>query len=134
MAGMNTRLQGSSVEVLLWECQLATAWSTGYQQPPKIDFPVDLHTPAETSDVSNPFQGEKILTKHSLFDSNKLEILKKKKMAMEDGAIKSCSNFTVLTAFAWRARSKARRMNPDQTSPLLFAADVRSKLHPPLVF
>ncbi|CAK7349125.1 unnamed protein product [Dovyalis caffra] len=53
-------------------------------------------------------------------------------MAMEDGTIKSCSNFTVLTAFAWHARSKALQMNPDQASQLVFMVDVRSKLNPPL--
>jgi omega-hydroxypalmitate O-feruloyl transferase len=103
------------------------------RQPPKIDFHFDQYAPAETSNVSNisnPFQGEQILTKCFLFDSNKLAILKS--MAMEDGTIKSCSNFTALTAFVWRARCKALQMNPDQTTPLLLVVDVRSKLNPPL--
>ncbi|KAI5565772.1 hypothetical protein BDE02_14G142600 [Populus trichocarpa] len=103
------------------------------RQPPKIDFPFGQYAPAETSNlsnISNPFQGEQILTKCFLFDSNKLAILKN--MAMEDGTIKSCSNFTALTAFVWRARCKALQMNPDQTTPLLLVVDVRSKLNPPL--
>lgn len=103
------------------------------RQPPKIDFPFDQYPPAETSNVSNisnPFQGEQILTKCFLFDSNKLAILKN--MAMEDGTIKSCTNFTALTAFVWRARCKALQMNPDQTTSLLLVLDVRSKLNPPL--
>ncbi|KAG6748777.1 hypothetical protein POTOM_048711 [Populus tomentosa] len=103
------------------------------RQPPKIDFPFGQYAPAETSNlsnISNPFQGEQILTKCFLFDSNKLAILKN--MAMEDGTVKSCSNFTALTAFVWRARCKALQMNPDQTTQLLLIVDVRSKLNPPL--
>ncbi|KAJ6973452.1 omega-hydroxypalmitate O-feruloyl transferase-like [Populus alba x Populus x berolinensis] len=94
------------------------------RQPPKIDFPFGQYAPVVTSNlsnISNPFQGEQILKKCFLFDSNKFVILKN--MAMKDGT---------LTAFVWRARSKALQMNPDQTTQLLFMVDVRSKLNPPL--
>ncbi|XP_034915012.1 omega-hydroxypalmitate O-feruloyl transferase-like [Populus alba] len=103
------------------------------RQPPKIDFPFGQYAPVVTSNlsnISNPFQGEQILKKCFLFDSNKFVILKN--MAMKDGTIKTCSDFTALTAFVWRARSKALQMNPDQTTQLLFMVDVRSKLNPPL--
>ncbi|KAK9268590.1 hypothetical protein L1049_000344 [Liquidambar formosana] len=64
------------------------------------------------------------------FDSEMLARLKK--LAMEDGAISSCTSFTVLTALVWRARSRALKMKPHQQTKLIFSVDGRSKFNPPL--
>ncbi|XP_042492297.1 omega-hydroxypalmitate O-feruloyl transferase-like isoform X3 [Macadamia integrifolia] len=101
------------------------------RQPPKIEFTHNEFK--EINDVSNMatlFQEEQILYRSFFFDPEKLTHLKK--MAMEDGTIKSCTSFTALTALVWRARSKALKMKPDQQTKLLFAVDGRSKLNPPL--
>ncbi|XP_077215081.1 omega-hydroxypalmitate O-feruloyl transferase-like [Tasmannia lanceolata] len=101
------------------------------RQPPKIEFP--HHEFSEMTDISNLsslFQEKKILYQSFCFDHEKLNQLKK--LAMEDGIIKNCTNFTVLSAFVWRARSKALKMEPNQQTKLLFAVDVRSKLNPNL--
>ncbi|XP_043719182.1 omega-hydroxypalmitate O-feruloyl transferase-like [Telopea speciosissima] len=103
------------------------------KQSPKIEFTHNEFK--EMNDVSNMvtlYQEEQMLYKSFLFDSDKLEHLKK--MAMEDGSssIKSCTSFTALTALVWRARSKALKMKPNQQTKLLFAVDGRSKLNPPL--
>ncbi|KAF8409722.1 hypothetical protein HHK36_005801 [Tetracentron sinense] len=100
------------------------------RQPPKIEFPHDEF--AEISDVSNMatlYREEQMIYRSFYLDSEKLARLKK--MATEDGSIKSCTNFTVLTAFVWRARSKALKMKSHQQTKLLFAVDGRSKFNHP---
>ncbi|KAM7505294.1 hypothetical protein LguiB_004198 [Lonicera macranthoides] len=42
------------------------------------------------------------------------------------------SSFETLSAFVWRARTKALKLHPDQRIKLLLAVDGRSRLNPPL--
>ncbi|TKY60565.1 Omega-hydroxypalmitate O-feruloyl transferase [Spatholobus suberectus] len=100
------------------------------RNPPKIEFP--HHEFDEIEDVSNTRKlfDEEILYKSFCFDPDKLELLKKK--ATEDGVVKKCSTFEALTAFVWRARTKALRMHPNQQTKLLFAVDGRSRFVPPI--
>jgi hypothetical protein len=58
-----------------------------------------------------------------------LENIKMK--AMEDGVLEKCTAFEGLSAFVWRARTKALRIQPDQQKKLLFAVDGRPKYNPP---
>ncbi|XP_027339319.1 omega-hydroxypalmitate O-feruloyl transferase-like [Abrus precatorius] len=101
------------------------------RNPPKIEFQHNEF--AEIEDVSNTkklYEEEKMLYRSFLFDPKKLELLKKK--ATENGVLKKCSTFEVLSAFVWRARTAALRMQPDQQTKLLFAVDGRSKFVPPI--
>ena len=101
------------------------------RQSPTISY--DHKEFMEIQDKSNMerlYKEEKIVYNSFYFDQEKIGRLKK--LAMEDGEIKSCTSFTVLTALVWRARSKALKMKPHQETKLLFAVDGRSKLSPPL--
>ncbi|KAA8526616.1 hypothetical protein F0562_008181 [Nyssa sinensis] len=101
------------------------------RQPPNIKYNHDEFL--EISDISNMaslYQEDQMIYKSFEFDPAKLARLKK--IALEDGVIKSCTSFTVLTALVWRARSKALKMKPTQQTKLLFAVDGRSKFSPPL--
>ena len=103
----------------------------GSRQPPLIQYP--HHSYVEIKDISgiaSLFEKEKIAVESLSFVPEK--IMRLKKLAMEDGAIKSCTSFAALTALLWRSRSKALKMRPDQKAKLLFGVDVRSKLDPPL--
>lgn len=84
----------------------------------------------DKSNMEHLYQEEEMVYKSFYFDQGKLSRLKK--LAMEDGLIKSCTTFAVLTALVWRARSKALKMKSHQDTKLLFAVDGRSKLDPPL--
>ncbi|KAG9443560.1 hypothetical protein H6P81_014900 [Aristolochia fimbriata] len=99
--------------------------------PPKIEFP--HHEFREIDDISNTeslYKHEDVEYRSFYFDSEKLLYLKKK--AMEDGRIARCTNFSLLAAFVWRARTKALKMGANQMTKLLFAIDGRSKMEPPL--
>ncbi|OVA09608.1 Transferase [Macleaya cordata] len=100
------------------------------RDPPKIEFP--HHEFAEIGDVSNiiDLYEEEMLYSSFCFGPEKLEQLKKK--AMEDGILDKCTTFEALSAFVWRARCKALRLQPDQQTKLLFAVDGRSRFNPPL--
>ncbi|XP_058070578.1 omega-hydroxypalmitate O-feruloyl transferase-like [Magnolia sinica] len=101
------------------------------RDPPKIEFP--HHEFAEIDDVSNlvsRYQDQEMQHRSFCFSPESLTQLKK--LAMEDGAISKCTNFVLLSAFIWRARTKALKMSPTQQSKLLFAVDGRSKFNPPM--
>lgn len=101
------------------------------RQPPKYHFPHNEFK--EIEDISNMkllYQKEQIVYKSFKFDLKKVNRLKKQ--ATEDGSIKNCTTFMVLTAHIWRARSKALKMKHNQETKLLFAVDGRSKFNPPL--
>ncbi|KAM7471543.1 hypothetical protein LguiA_009726 [Lonicera macranthoides] len=100
------------------------------RNPPKIQFPHSEF--AEIEDVSNTFDlyKEEILYGSFCFDPEKLEELKSK--ATEDGTVQSCTKFEALSAFVWRARSKALKLSHDQETKLLFAVDGRSRFEPAL--
>ncbi|KAK9285213.1 hypothetical protein L1049_024401 [Liquidambar formosana] len=83
------------------------------RQPPEVkhchhEF-MDIE---DISNISGLYQEGQMLYESFHFDSEMLARLKKS--AMEDGVISSCTNFTVLAAFVWRARSKALNMKPHQ--------------------
>jgi len=100
------------------------------RNPPKIEY---LHQEfAEIEDKSSTIDLYKDETIYSsfYFDSDMLENIKMK--AMEDGVLEKCTTFEGLSAFVWRARTKALRIQPDQQTKLLFAVDGRPKYNPPL--
>ncbi|EHA8588135.1 putative Omega-hydroxypalmitate O-feruloyl transferase [Cocos nucifera] len=66
----------------------------------------------------------------SYFDTSKLEQLKE--LAIQDGALDECTTFEALSAFVWRARTKALPLRPNQQTKLLFTVDNRSRFNPPL--
>ncbi|WOH05169.1 hypothetical protein DCAR_0624583 [Daucus carota subsp. sativus] len=97
---------------------------------PKIEFP--HHEFAQIDDISNTAElyKEEMLYKSFCFSPEMLDYLKRK--ALEDGTLKKCTTFEALSAFVWRARSQALKLNPDQQTKLLFAVDGRSRFNPPL--
>ncbi|KAG5523118.1 hypothetical protein RHGRI_035058 [Rhododendron griersonianum] len=98
------------------------------RNPPEIQFPHHEYAEIEDkSDILNLLKQE-ILYRSFCFNPEKLENLKSK--ATEDGAITSCTTFEALSAFVWRARSRALNMRPDQETRLLFPVDSRSRFNP----
>ncbi|CAL5373057.1 unnamed protein product [Camellia sinensis] len=100
------------------------------RNPPKIEFP--HHEFAEIEDKSDTatLYKEEMLYRSFCFDSEKLETLKLK--ATEDGFLDKCTTFEALSAFVWRARTRALKLKPDQQTKLLFAVDGRSRFNPPI--
>lgn len=97
------------------------------RNPPEIQFPHHEYAEIEDkSDILNLLKQE-ILYRSFCFDPEKLENLKSK--ATEDGAITSCTTFEALSAFVWRARSRALNMRPDQETRLLFPVDSRTRFN-----
>ncbi|KAK8489594.1 hypothetical protein V6N13_024030 [Hibiscus sabdariffa] len=100
------------------------------RSPPKIEF---LHREfAEIEDKSRTDEvyKDEMLYRSFCFEPEKLEKLKKD--AMENGVIEKCTTFEALSAFVWRALTKALNMLPEQQTKLLFAVDARHKFNPPL--
>ncbi|CAL9014864.1 unnamed protein product [Prunus brigantina] len=83
-----------------------------------------------TSSTSNDLSEEKMLYSSFCFDSEKLEKVKMK--AREDRALDNCTTFESLSAFVWKARTRALKLLPEQQIKLLFAVDGRRKFSPPL--
>ncbi|KAL6956493.1 omega-hydroxypalmitate O-feruloyl transferase [Sarracenia purpurea var. burkii] len=108
------------------------------RQNPNIDYAHEEFSEIndDTSAVAGIFQEEQMVFRSLQFDPEKTSSLKETAMADGDDngqiIIKSCTSFAALTAFVWRARTKALEMKPNQRTKLLFAVDVRSKLSPPL--
>ncbi|XP_050377063.1 omega-hydroxypalmitate O-feruloyl transferase-like [Argentina anserina] len=101
------------------------------RHPPKLEFPHHEFAQIEDiSDTSKLYEEEEMVYRSFCFEPEKLEKLKK--MAMEDGILDKCTLFVALSAFVWRARTRALRMVPDQKTKLLFAVDGRSKFEPPI--
>ncbi|KAI3925185.1 hypothetical protein MKW92_024024 [Papaver armeniacum] len=102
------------------------------RNPTKVEFIHDEYTEIEdtSKNTTNLVQEEDLVFKSFVFDSMKLEQLKTK--AMEDGVLETCSTFEALTAFTWRARSRALKLHPDQITKLYFAVDGRDRFVPPL--
>ncbi|KAG8643911.1 hypothetical protein MANES_11G083300v8 [Manihot esculenta] len=98
------------------------------RKPPKIE---NLHQEfAELEDKSNQYKDDEMIYSSFCFDSEMLERIKK--AAMEDNILDKCTTFEGLSAFVWRARTKALNLLPDQQTKLLFAVDGRTKFNPPL--
>ncbi|PRQ16925.1 putative omega-hydroxypalmitate O-feruloyl transferase [Rosa chinensis] len=101
------------------------------RNPPKMEFPHHEFAQIEDiSDINKLYEEEEMVYSSFCFEPEKLEKLKK--MAMEDGVLEKCTSFVALSAFVWRARTRALRMVPDQKTKLLFAVDVRSRFEPPI--
>ncbi|KAK6919219.1 hypothetical protein RJ641_015123 [Dillenia turbinata] len=101
------------------------------RQPPCINYSHnEFMEISDISNMTNLYQEEPMVYRSFEFDPEK--IAKLKKIAMEDGVIKSCTSFVALAAFLWRARSKALKMKSNQQTKLLFAVDGRSKFDPPM--
>ncbi|KAJ8423740.1 hypothetical protein Cgig2_023895 [Carnegiea gigantea] len=100
------------------------------RDPPKIEFQHKEFDEIEDISGTNDLYNEEMEYQSFCFDPKQLEKLKMK--AMEDGSLKKCTTFEALSAFVWRARTKALRMKPDQKTKLLFAVDGRPKFSPPL--
>ncbi|KAH1115041.1 hypothetical protein J1N35_008419 [Gossypium stocksii] len=101
------------------------------RNPPMIEF--EHHEFDEIEDISNTnklYEGEEMVYKTFLFDSDKLGQLKEQ--ALADGVLSKCTTFEVLAGFVWRARCKALNLVPQQKTKLLFAADGRKRFIPPL--
>ncbi|KAI3957286.1 hypothetical protein MKW92_045095 [Papaver armeniacum] len=99
--------------------------------PPMVKF---SHAFEQIIDMSSDtvalLEEETLVNKSFVFRLEKLEQLKKE--AMEDEVLKKCTTFETLTAFMWRAQTKALRLHPDQHVRVVFTVDARSKLDPPL--
>ncbi|XP_074309147.1 omega-hydroxypalmitate O-feruloyl transferase-like [Silene latifolia] len=100
------------------------------RNPPQIEFKHQEFD--EIDDISNTshLYSEPMQYRSFCFDPTLLEKLKSK--AMEDPTLEKCTTFEALSAFVWRARTKALEMKPDQKTKLLFAVDGRPKFSPPL--
>ncbi|TQD69309.1 hypothetical protein C1H46_045158, partial [Malus baccata] len=101
------------------------------RNPPRIEYPHhEFSEITGTSSTNKDLCEEKMLYRSFGFDSEKLEKLKMK--AREDGALENCTTFEALSAFVWKARTRALNLLPEQQIKLLFAVDGRPKFRPPL--
>eukprot|EP00257_Ricinus_communis_P002069 XP_002512898.2 omega-hydroxypalmitate O-feruloyl transferase [Ricinus communis] len=101
------------------------------RNPPKIEY---LHQEfaeiEDRSDTNKLYKEDEMIYSSFCFDPEMLENIKTK--ALEDGVLDKCTTFESLSAFVWRARTKALKMLPEQQTKLLFAVDGRPKFNPPL--
>lgn len=101
------------------------------RDPPKVEYDhAEFLEIGNSSITSGDSKGELVYESFS-FDLEKLDKLKKAAME-DDKLIKKCSSFEVLSAFVWRARTKALNLHPHQQTKLLFAVDGRNRFEPPL--
>lgn len=100
------------------------------RNPPKIEFQHREFDEIEDVSETSQLYKEEMSYNSFCFDPEKLELLKKK--AKEDGVLDKCTTFEALSAFVWRARTRALKMKPDQQTKLLFAVDGRSRFEPPI--
>eukprot|EP01018_Ginkgo_biloba_P018311 Gb_35737 [translate_table: standard] len=110
--------------------------------PPKINYPHNEYTKLSDITRASSFTTSgtethsviKFSENHSYkiftFSPDMLDRLKQK--AMEDKFITKCSTFEVMVAHLWQVRTKAVFDDPMQTSSVLFAVNIRSKVNPPL--
>ncbi|EXB25275.1 Omega-hydroxypalmitate O-feruloyl transferase [Morus notabilis] len=100
------------------------------RNPPKIESAHDEFAEIEDISETSKLYEEEMQYRSFCFGPEKLEQLKKK--AMTDGVLQKCTTFQALSAFVWRARTEALRMQPDQKTKLLFAVDGRPRFEPPI--
>ncbi|XP_042499427.1 omega-hydroxypalmitate O-feruloyl transferase-like [Macadamia integrifolia] len=101
------------------------------RQPPKNEFPHQEFY--EIKDVPKSVlasKDEEFVRKSFCLKDKKLNHLRT--LAMEDGKIEKCSNFTLVAAYTWRVMTEALQMEADQQTKLVFAVELRSKFKPPL--
>ncbi|KAH1128628.1 hypothetical protein J1N35_000006 [Gossypium stocksii] len=97
---------------------------------PKIEHLHQEFTEIDDKPSTVDLYKDEMLYRSFCLDPEKLEKLKKN--AMEDGVLEKCTTFEALSAFVWRARTKALNMLSDQHTKLLFAVDGRPRFNPPL--
>lgn len=85
--------------------------------------------PAESEPIKIPPRPKLLL---KLFPVSVEMLHRLKEKAMEDGKIKKCTSFEVVTAHLWRARSLALEMPSDEISTVLFPVEFRARMEPPL--
>ncbi|KAL9243385.1 hypothetical protein vseg_017279 [Gypsophila vaccaria] len=100
------------------------------RDPPRVEYPQNEFLDIEDISKMHDLYEEELVYGAFTFDPEK--ILRLKNKVLEDGSLPKCSTFEALSAIVWRARSKALRMSPDQTTKLLFAVDGRSRFEPVL--
>lgn len=100
------------------------------RNPPKSEFPHHEFAEIEDLSITSDLYKQDMLYKSFCFDPDKLDHLKK--TALEDGKLPKCTSFEALSAFVWKARTKALDLMPDQETKLLFAVDGRSRFDPPI--
>ncbi|XP_031271545.1 omega-hydroxypalmitate O-feruloyl transferase [Pistacia vera] len=100
------------------------------RNPPKIEYLHQEFAEIEDKSGTSDLYKDEMLYRSFCFDPEKLEKIKMK--AMEDEALDRCTTFEALSAFVWKARTKALKFFPDQLAKLLFAVDGRPKFNPPL--
>lgn len=105
------------------------------RDPPKIEYDhtefLEIETLTSITSDELLDTTDELVYESFLFDLGKIDKLKKTAMK-DDQLIKKCSSFEVLSAFVWRARTKALNLPPHQQTKLLFAVDGRNKFEPPL--
>ncbi|XP_015865866.3 omega-hydroxypalmitate O-feruloyl transferase [Ziziphus jujuba] len=106
------------------------------RNPPKIEF---LHQEFSeikdisiTTNIGHYEEDDKFVYESFCFNPEKLEKLKIKAKGNNAGLGKCCTTFEALSAFVWRARTKALGLDPEQDTKLLFAVNGRHKFSPPL--
>ncbi|KAJ4978135.1 hypothetical protein NE237_008915 [Protea cynaroides] len=101
------------------------------RQPPKIEF--SHHEFYEMKDIPKSVLASKdeVLVRKS-FCFNDKKVTQLRTLAMEDGKVENCSNFTLVAAYTWRVMTEALKMEDDQQTKLVFAVNLRSKFNPPL--
>ncbi|KAI4348341.1 hypothetical protein L6164_009076 [Bauhinia variegata] len=100
------------------------------RNPPKIEFLHQEFADIQDKSSTGELYEDEMVYRSFCFDPEKLKQLKME--AMENGALDSCTTFEVLSAFVWRARTRALKLLPEQQTKLLFAVDGRTKFNPPL--
>ncbi|CAO2827541.1 unnamed protein product [Amaranthus hypochondriacus] len=102
------------------------------RDPPKVEFQHQEFDEIQdiSGNVPTNLYREEMQYQSFCFEAKHLERLKAK--AIEGENLKKCTTFEALSAFVWRARTKALQMKPNQKTKLLFAVDGRSKFRPTL--
>ncbi|GLJ46170.1 hypothetical protein SUGI_0972560 [Cryptomeria japonica] len=112
------------------------------RSPPQINYPhheyIKLNNlPIETSFTTSDTQSHSPITlpqnksfRVFTFSSEMLQCLKQK--SLQDKSLSKCSTFEAMVAHLWQVRTKAIFNDPKQTSTVLFAVDIRSRMVPPL--
>ncbi|ERN06274.1 omega-hydroxypalmitate O-feruloyl transferase [Amborella trichopoda] len=100
------------------------------RDPPKVEFPHDEFEEIEDISKTHELYQQEMLYRSFCFGPEQLDHIKA--MGMEGGGLERCTTFEALSAFVWKARTRALQLRPDQRTKLLFAVDGRSRFVPPL--
>ncbi|CAI0457822.1 unnamed protein product [Linum tenue] len=99
--------------------------------PPKIEFHHSEFDPIEDkSSAVNDFSNEEIMVyKYLKFTPQMIQTAKSKTTGL---LTKPCSSYEALSAFVWRARTRALNTAPDQLTRILLVVNTRGRFEPPL--